>query len=107
MLLTGFLIWVVEMQQGWKGSDVLNNRRANKLAFTKLHLLELHGPKELIPNGPEKCARSLSPQKCCRVTDGQYLASSSSPVQLQVDALTAGDTFLKSLLTVSQFFSHS
>lgn len=48
------------MQQGWKGSDMLNNRWVNKLALTKSHLLELHGPKELIPNWPEQCARSAS-----------------------------------------------
>lgn len=60
MPLTGFLIRVVETQQGWKGSDTLNNRWVNKLALTKSHLLELHGPKELIPNWPEQCARSAS-----------------------------------------------
>jgi len=48
------------MHQGWKGSDMLNNRWVNKLALTKSHLLELHGPKELIPNWPEQCARSAS-----------------------------------------------
>lgn len=60
MPLTGFLIRVVETQQGWKGSDTLNNRWVNKLALTKSHLLKLHGPKELIPNWPEQCARSAS-----------------------------------------------